>query len=379
METFKIKLDKKLTESKKNNFGKENFDEFRFGRYTDYKYGKYNPKASIHKKTIFFIKAFIKWLTRYEPKLENYHYFDLKKYETSLERVNDNLNEQGKDLIIELIAYRLLGFKKVKLSKNTSSYYKAMALGISLENINDTFDPHFMDLILKKVDLNPIDCNLKFYFSGPGVATDFILEQYAYKLNGKRLIEVEKGDTVIDAGACWGDTALYFAHKTGETGKVYSFDFIPDNMKLFKMNTSLNPEYEKIIELVPHPVSDKTGNQIYFKDNGPASQVEFSPFNGQTGSTTTITIDDFVKINNIPKVDFIKMDIEGAEPAALRGALETIKRFKPKLAITNYHGIDDFVNIPNWISDLGLDYEIFIDHFTIHAEETVCFAKPKIR
>jgi hypothetical protein len=39
--------------------------------------------------------------------------------------------------------------------------------------------------------------------------------------------------------------------------------------------------------------------------------------------------------------------------------------------------MDDFVNIPNWILNLNLGYEIFIDHFTIHAEETICFAKIK--
>ena len=71
------------------------------------------------------------------------------------------------------------------------------------------------------------------------------------------------------------------------------------------------------------------------------------------------------------------MDIEGAEPSALEGAIETIKKFKPKLAIAIYHSMDDFVNIPNWILDLNLGYEIFIDHYTIHAEETVCFAKPR--
>ena len=71
------------------------------------------------------------------------------------------------------------------------------------------------------------------------------------------------------------------------------------------------------------------------------------------------------------------MDIEGTEPNALNGAIETIKKFKPKLAIAIYHSTDDFVNIPNWILDLNLNYELFLGHFTIHSEETVCFAKPR--
>jgi hypothetical protein len=107
--------------------------------------------------------------------------------------------------------------------------------------------------------------------------------------------------------------------------------------------------------------------------------VQFQPFDGQSGETITTTIDSFVNEKKLSKVDFIKMDIEGAEMSALEGGIETIRKFRPKLAIAIYHSLDDFFNIPNWILALGLDYEIFIDHYTIHAEETICFAKPKAR
>jgi hypothetical protein len=102
--------------------------------------------------------------------------------------------------------------------------------------------------------------------------------------------------------------------------------------------------------------------------------VLFEPFDDQTGTAITISIDDFVSANGITKVDFIKMDIEGAELKALKGAKQTIKKFKPKLAIAIYHSMEDFVTIPNWILNLNLDYNIFIGHYTIHSEETICFA-----
>jgi FkbM family methyltransferase len=180
---------------------------------------------------------------------------------------------------------------------------------------------------------------------------------------------------VLDIGACWGDSALYFACKTGEYGKVYSFEFIPDNIKLFTLNISLNPNLMRLIELIQQPVSNKSGDKIYFSDNGPGSKIEYEPFIGQSGQATTISIDDFVSNNTIDKVDFIKMDIEGAEPVALDGAIETIKRFKPKLAIAIYHSMDDFVNIPAWIINLNLGYKLYIGHYTIHSEETIIFAK----
>ena len=234
-----------------------------------------------------------------------------------------------------------------------------------------------MHYVLKKIDLKPIGYDVSFYFSEKGVATDFILEQYAYKKNDKRIVAAEMDDTVLDIGGCWGDTALYFAHKVGANGKVYSFEFIPNNLKLFNTNISLNSTLTSNISLIPHPVSKTSGDLIFFEDNGPGSRVEFQSFEGQTGTASTISIDDFVKKNKVDKIDFIKMDIEGAEPLALEGAMETIKRFRPKLAIAIYHNMSDFVTIPNWILNLNLDYEIFIGHYTIHAEETICFAKPK--
>jgi hypothetical protein len=76
------------------------------------------------------------------------------------------------------------------------------------------------------------------------------------------------------------------------------------------------------------------------------------------------------------KVDFIKMDIEGSEPEALMGAEQTIRKHRPKLAIAIYHDLRHFASIPHWIHDLNLGYKFYIGHFTIHAEETVLFARP---
>lgn len=51
----------------------------------------------------------------------------------------------------------------------------------------------------------------------------YIYEQYAIP----DVVEAMPGDVVIDAGTCIGDTACYFSHKVGDTGKVYSFEIVP--------------------------------------------------------------------------------------------------------------------------------------------------------
>ena len=190
-------------------------------------------------------------------------------------------------------------------------------------------------------------------------------------------IEVGNGDVVLDCGACFGDTALYFAHKTGASGKVFSFEFIPDNIEIFKKNVSLNPELTNRIELVDLPLWSVSGKTVYYVAFGPASQVSFEPIKGATGTTITTTIDDVVKDKKIAKVDFIKMDIEGAELNALQGAIETIRVCKPKLAITLYHRPEDFGNITRYIHELNLGYKFYLGHYTIHQEETVLFAIAK--
>ncbi len=382
MSDFKKALDIKIIQSLNNNYGVENFDEYRFGKY---QVNTGDGLLKKEKKPISFVdasKKIIKNIIGYDSPKKAYiasgHNL-VNPFLSQIQRIWDNISELDRELLASLIAYKVLGFKKVKLPRNNSDYWEAIKTAKTLSDSADTYDPHFIHFILEKFDLKPLGYDVEFYFSEIGVAIDFIIEQYAYKVNDKNIVAVESGDTVLDIGGCWGDTALYFAHKVGENGKVYSFEFIPDNIKLFAINTSFNPTLVSQIELVPNPISNISGQTIYFKDNGPGSSVAFEPFEEQTGTTTTISIDDFVKSNNINTIDFIKMDIEGAEPLALEGAIETIKRFRPKLAIAIYHSMNDFVTIPNWILNLDLDYEIFIGHYTIHAEETVCFAKPRIK
>ena len=55
----------------------------------------------------------------------------------------------------------------------------------------------------------------------------------------------------------------------------------------------------------------------------------------------TVRLDDFVRENNLPRIDFIKADIEGFERRMLAGAQETLARFAPKLALCTYHLPDD--------------------------------------
>ena len=75
----------------------------------------------------------------------------------------------------------------------------------------------------------------------------------------------------------------------------------------------------------------------------------------------------------VPRIDFIKVDVEGSELPALVGADAALRQWRPKLAISLYHRPEHFFTIPLWLDSLGIGYRFFLDHYSIHHEETVPF------
>lgn len=95
------------------------------------------------------------------------------------------------------------------------------------------------------------------------------------------------------------------------------------------------------------------------------------------GSKESNMIGEVRKLDDVLKgerVTFIKMDIEGSELAALKGAANTIRSQKPKLAICIYHSPQDMLKIPIYIKSLVPEYKIYIRHYTDMMLETVCYA-----
>ena len=77
------------------------------------------------------------------------------------------------------------------------------------------------------------------------------------------------------------------------------------------------------------------------------------------------------------KVSFIKMDIEGSELEALKGAQTIIKEQRPKMAICVYHKIEDLWKIPLFLHKINPEYKIYIRHHAkFWVSETVCYAIP---
>lgn len=285
-------------------------------------------------------------------------------------------DEASRRWYTDLVLYRMLGHLHYRLPSNTDQHWalrkqaRKAAKGPSPLGIGGMFGPlqHF------EVGWNGETLNIDCWWHN--VAWTFMLRQYFFERGGVR-VQPEPGDYVVDAGACMGDTALAFASCVGEGGRVYSFDFIPNHVQVIRHNFEQNPQLAPRSTLFHYAVSSQHSPErsINISNEGvvlPSANIQ----NEQLMQVVPLaSIDRMVESGEIEKIDFIKMDIEGSELDALRGAEASIRRFKPKLAISIYHRVEDPITIPLWIRDLGLGYRQYIDHYTIHHEETVLYAE----
>lgn len=180
-----------------------------------------------------------------------------------------------------------------------------------------------------------------------------------------------KDETILDVGACKGDTVEQIV-KLGlkEIKKVYCFE--PDNQCL--------KDLEKNMELLQKPFEVKIIKKGAWKEQ----ESLFFQSDDMHGASKIIEEGngsirvDLDKIDNLideeENITLIKMDIEGAELAALQGAVRTIRKCKPKLAICVYHKNEDFIQIPNFIREMVPEYKFYLRHHNVSGTETVLYA-----
>lgn len=171
-------------------------------------------------------------------------------------------------------------------------------------------------------------------------------------------VKLEPGDVIIDAGAFIGDTAVYFHHKLAGQCQIHSFELLDENLALLVHNLEHNGVPDEHIVLNKMALADSSGGEILV--TGGRAQSAASMFGPQTRGerVQTIALDDYVSRMELERVDFIKLDIEGAEALALKGAQHTIAHFQPKLAVCLYHKWDDVFTLPPLIHATGVDYTL---------------------
>lgn len=286
-------------------------------------------------------------------------------------------DEHSRRTLIDVLKLRVLGPHHARLAITPQAYREKQAYADrELRTAQATFDvsdPWFSPLSRYSV---PVDGGepVTLHSHSVDVVSVFLLGQYSYR-TGDTPVRVEPGDVVLDAGGCWGDTALYFASLVGPKGKVYTFEFDPESLEILRANLALNPHLASRIEVVERALWDRSGETLEFVQAGRMTAlVEPGAEQPSTRRVATITIDEFAEQEGLERLDFVKMDVEGAELNLLRGARRSIERFAPKLGIAAYHKDDDLVNIPAALTSVEPEYQLYLASFSPIEDETVLFA-----
>ena len=150
---------------------------------------------------------------------------------------------------------------------------------------------------------------------------------------------VHSGTRVLDIGAQSGFYSLLLSRLVGPEGTVFAFEPLPANFRILEENLRLNSIQNVMIRR--EAVSDFSGNISF---DFPREEVSLiaGPLlpsdNLGTFQVPAISLDEFVRQTGGP-IHFIKMDVEGAETAVLRGAVQTLKAFHPSMVVELHHDL----------------------------------------
>lgn len=168
---------------------------------------------------------------------------------------------------------------------------------------------------------------------------------------------VRPGDIVLDCGAHYG----LFTRNALRSGasKVIAIEPAPLTLECLRRNLADEIAAGKVV-VYPKGVWDKDDFlklSLNHHESGANSFVVHREDDTPSNALPLTTIDKIVAELDLPRVDFIKMDIEGAERKALAGAAQTLKKFRPRMSICTYHLDDDPAVVPKVALAAQPDYK----------------------
>lgn len=162
----------------------------------------------------------------------------------------------------------------------------------------------------------------------------------------------EKGSIAIDGGAFDGGTASDFSAMGAD---VYAFEMDKAN---YQQCLDLAAKYGFMIENMGLGDCER---EEHYQSAGVGSRRNCQG----TETARFIDLDTYTLKMGLPRIDYIKLDVEGAELSVLKGAARSIGKWKPKLAISAYHNFEDMWTLAAYIHSIRPDYELAFRHYRI--------------
>ena len=283
-----------------------------------------------------------------------------------LKNISTRLKNDGYEVIYPLAALRLLFLKGIEIE----NYWMTGDFEI-FDRCQDQLENAYKKLSDER-SRNIFTNILEFRKSGdPFILDDHDPTELSYLPSDVPWISKnEILENVIDAGSYDGDTLKSFLKAKINIKNWWCFE--PDLGNFAKLNQNRVVFDEKIkVTTIPCALWSKTEILTFANggDFGTGSAIS------KTG-TDTVVATSLDEICNWEVCSLIKMDIEGAELDALKGALNTIKKTRPKLAICVYHKPTDLWEITNYLADNFKDYNFYLRTYYEQTFETVLYAVP---
>jgi FkbM family methyltransferase len=186
------------------------------------------------------------------------------------------------------------------------------------------------------------------------------------------LLSLSPGEVFVDCGAFNGDSIGGFIQMTGGcSGRIYAVEADAANVRaLGRFCAELPADVRARITVLPYAVGKEDGT-VRFR----AGALEGSKV-AQAGATVEVECRSLDSAFEQERPTFIKMDIEGAELDALRGAAKTMARCHPVMAVCAYHKFDHLWIIPKLLKAGNPDYRVFLRRYAEDCWETVYYAVP---
>jgi len=292
-------------------------------------------------------------------------------------------DEESRDLLLRLLAYRALGPAHVRLQLDPGEYRRSV-IGMTAELIRSAGVAGMPGMPYEWAhhvfDFTPV--GVPVCLAGPPLplASTIVFSQYAYRdAVNVPAARPRPGDVALDVGGCWGETAVWMAHHVGASGHVHCFEPSPRNLQLLTANLDRNPALAPRISVHAAPLAAEPGRHVWMDDitaAGATTHEGGAPEGRTTVPAITDSVDALVARGELDRVDFIKMDVEGAEPEVLRGAAHTLRTQRPRLALAAYHRPDDLAVLPAFVASLGLDYRWYLQCSTMTDIDSILFGVP---
>ena len=169
------------------------------------------------------------------------------------------------------------------------------------------------------------------------------------------IFELTNNESYFDCGAFVGDTIAEFLKASGGAyNRIWAAE--PDGSN-----------YKKLMQYV----EDEKLTNVYVVNKGIYGYAGKLPFQEEGSMLSMISedSDNYIEVDTIDNiaggnpVSYIKLDVEGAELMALKGAEQTIRKYKPILGISIYHKERDLIDIPKYVKDIVPEYKFY---FRVH-------------